>query len=272
MPHLTVNGIEIYYESHGAGEPLLFISGLGGNTCEIAHLAEAYSRHARFISLDNRGCGRSGCPPGEFSIPGFADDAAGFIDALGLESAFVYGSSMGGMIAQEMALRHPERVRGLILGCTTGASARGVHPSPEVVQTMIRNSTLTPEEAMESGWSLGFSREYIEANRVMLTERAQRVSQFRASADSYHRQVVAAAKHDAFDRLHQIACPVMIVHGADDLIVPAGNARLLKQHIPHAELHILEGAGHGYNLEAQEHADALVIDFVRRHSTVSTRR
>jgi pimeloyl-ACP methyl ester carboxylesterase len=80
------------------------------------------------------------------------------------------------------------------------------------------------------------------------------------------RQVLAAAKHDAYDRLHRIDCPVMIIHGEHDVMIPPGNAHLMKQHVPHAELHILPGMGHGYSLEGQQHADALVLDFVRRHA------
>jgi pimeloyl-ACP methyl ester carboxylesterase len=93
-------------------------------------------------------------------------------------------------------------------------------------------------------------------------------SRYAAPPESHMRQVIAAAKHDVYDRLQYVECPVMIIHGAEDVMIPPGNAHLLKQHIPHAELHILEGMGHGYNLEAQEEADALVIDFVRRYAGV----
>jgi pimeloyl-ACP methyl ester carboxylesterase len=269
MPTVRVNDVELYYERHGAGEPLLFISGLGGHLGEVPYLIESYRQHVQFIPYDNRGCGRSEKPAGEFTITGFADDTAALIDALGLKSAIVYGSSMGGMVAQELALRHPHRVRALILGCTTGGAVKGVLPAAETIQQMARNQALSGDEALSAGWRLGYSDTYIVANYSALLARSREASRYSAPPDSYMRQIVAAAKHDTWSRLHEITCPVMILHGAVDVMIPSANAHLLKQHIPHAELHILEGMGHGYNLEAQDQADALVLDFVRRQRTGS---
>lgn len=264
MPTVRVHDVELYYERHGAGDPLLFISGLGGHLGEVPYLIESYRQHVELIAYDNRGCGRSEKPAGEYTIAGFADDAAALIGAIGLESAIVYGSSMGGMVAQELALRHPHRVRALILGCTTGGAVKGVPPAAETIQQMVRNQSLSGDEALSAGWRLGYSEAYIAANYGAMLARSREASRHNAPADSYVRQIVAAAKHDTWDRLHEVACPVMILHGSSDVIIPPANAHLLKQHISHAELHILEGMGHGYNLEAREQADALVLDFVRR--------
>lgn len=264
-----VNGIELYYERHGAGVPLVFIGGLGANVAEIPYLVEAYSRELEFVVFDARGCGRSAEPEGDYSIAGFADDAAALLEALDLGPAFVYGSSMGGMIAQELTLRHPQLVRALILGCTTAGAVRGVRPSVETVQTMIRNQSLTGDDALTAGWKLGYSDEYIASHWDALMDRSRNAREFAATRESYMRQVVASAQHDVWDEISEIACPVMIIHGADDLMIPAANAHLMKERILHAELHILEGMGHGYNLEAQDQADALVLDFVRRHATAT---
>ena len=269
MPYAQVNGIRIYYEVHGTGEPLLWIGGLGANILEIPYLTDTYSREFQFIVFDSRGCGRSEKPVEDYSMAGFADDTAGLLDALGIGSAYVYGSSMGGMIAQELALRHPEKVRALVLGCTTAGALRGVQPSPQTIQKMIRNQSLSGDEALEAGWELGYSREYIAANRDALFARARNASQHAAPKESYMRQVLAAAKHDTYDRLAQITCPVLLIHGSEDVMIPAGNAHVLKERIPHAELQILERMGHGYNLEAQERADAIVIEFLHRCGAVS---
>jgi pimeloyl-ACP methyl ester carboxylesterase len=266
LPNASVNGINIYYERHGEGEPLLFIAGLGANITEIPYLIDSYSRHVEMIVFDARGCGRSDKPEGDYSMGGFADDAAALLEGLGIGSAFVYGSSMGGMVAQELTLRHPAKVRALILGCTTGGAIRGVRPTQDTVERMVRNQSLAGDEALEAGWALGYSADYIAENREALLERSRNASRYAAPRDSYMRQVIAAAQHDTWDHLGTIACPVMIIHGSDDLMMPAGNAHLMKERMPDAELHILEGMGHGYNLEAQAQADGLVIEFIARHA------
>jgi pimeloyl-ACP methyl ester carboxylesterase len=263
-----VNGNNLYYEIHGEGEPLLWIGGLGANLREIPHLIDSYSRHFRFIAFENRGCGRSDKPDSDYSMAVFADDAAALMGALGVDSAAVYGSSMGGMIAQELALRHPARVRALVLGCTTAGAIRGERPAPEVVQAMVRAQSLTGDEALEAGWRLGYSEDFIAANRELLLTRGRAASELAAPRDAYMKQVLASAQHDAYERLAEIRCPVMILHGDCDVTIPPGNARLMAERIRHAELHILEGLGHGYNLEGQSIADALVIDFVRGHASV----
>jgi 3-oxoadipate enol-lactonase len=277
VPTIRVRDCNVYYEIHEPDyaeararvrslPPLLFINGLGGHLAEIPHLIDSYSRDVKMIVFDSRGCGRSDKSEGEYSIPGFADDTAGLLDALDIESAVVYGSSMGGMIAQELVLRHPEKVRALILGCTTAGAVRGVQPVPETIQRMIRNQSLSGDEAIVAGWQLGYSQAYIDAHYDEMIARSREASRYSAPRESYMRQVVAAAKHDTYDRLHQIACPVLIIHGTDDVMIPAGNAELLKQGIPHAEVRMLAGIGHGYNLEAQDDADAIVMEFYTRHA------
>lgn len=266
MPYADVNGIRIYYERHGAGAPLLFISGLGGHVAEVPHLVKSYSRHTDFIAFDGRGCGRSDKPEHDYTMAGYAADAAGLLDAIGVRQAVVYGSSMGGMVAQELALLYPERVHALILGCTTPGAIRGARPSAETVQRMIHNQSLSGDAAIEAGWELGYSRAYIDANREAMFARSRAANPYAAPRDAYMRQVIAAAQHDTHDRLQHVTCPVMIIHGELDVMMPVENAHMLKRLMPHAELRILSGMGHGYNLEAQAEADSLVIDFVKRHA------
>jgi len=264
MPTARVNGINLYYERHGSGDPLLWIGGLGANVREIPYLIESYAQHYTFIDYDGRGNGRSDKPEEEYSIPGFASDAAGLLDALGVDSAFVYGSSMGGMVAQELALLYPERVRALVLGCTTPGALRGVRPNEMTVRQIVELQKLSGDSALEAGWALGYTPGYIASHRAELFERARHAAELAAPRESYMRQVIAAAKHDTHDRLQYIECPTLILHGSDDVMMPVGNAYLLKRGIPHAELHVLQGMGHGYNLEAQFEADRVVFDFLAR--------
>jgi pimeloyl-ACP methyl ester carboxylesterase len=280
MPYARVNDINLYYELHEPADPvareraramppLLMIRGLGGHLGEVPYLVESYRRHVQLIAFDGRGNGRSDKPDSEYTISGLADDAAALLDALDVDESVVHGSSMGGMIAQELVLRHPQKVPALILACTTPGAVRGVRPSPETIEKMVRNQSLSGDEAITAGWELGYSRAYIDAHRNEMLARSRESSRYSAPRESYMRQVLAAAQHDTYDRLHQVACPVLIMHGSNDVMIPVGNAELLRQGIAHAEVRVLHGMGHGYELEAQAEADPIVIDFIMRHCGAS---
>lgn len=266
MPYALVNGISIYYEQQGSGEPLLLIGGLGSNVRDWWHVVPVYAREFHVITFDNRGAGRSDKPEEPYSIAQFAGDAAGLLDALGFESAHVYGASMGGFIAQELALRHPQKVRSLILGCTTPGSLRSIPPSIQVVQKLEELSRMPLEEAIPAGWKLGYTDAFVDSHRELLWEKGLWSGEFAAPPESYRRQLDACLAHDTLDRLGQIRAPTLVITGAEDVLIPAENSRLLADRIPGAELVIIPGVGHGYSLEAQEVADAAVLDFLRRHS------
>ena len=132
MPITTANGIDLYYEIHGEGEPLLLIMGLSLSSKSWFRTIPALSKQYKVIVFDNRGVGLSGKPNSPYSIELMADDAKAVLDAAGVESAHIYGISMGGMIAQRLALKYPERIRSLILGCTTSGGEKHVQPNAEV--------------------------------------------------------------------------------------------------------------------------------------------
>src|SRR3989442_5739765 len=150
MAFINNQGAKIYWDEQGEGEPVLLIMGLGYPSDmwyrTRPHLAARY----RTIALDNRGVGRSDVPPGPYPIALMASDGAGVLDAGGIESAHVFGVSMGGMIAQEFALQYPKRVRSLILACTAAGGPHAVRAEPEVVQLLMSRSELSPEESAEA--------------------------------------------------------------------------------------------------------------------------
>src|SRR5512140_3823371 len=148
MPHVTSAGTKIYWEEHGTGDPLLLIMGLGATLEWWRRLMPALTPRYRTIVYDNRGVGRSDVPPGPYAIPQMADDGAAVMEAAGIASAHVFGASMGGMIAQELALNHAARVRSLILGCTACGGTQVVPASREVGVALGARSTMTREEAM----------------------------------------------------------------------------------------------------------------------------
>src|SRR5271169_6868705 len=146
MPFADNQGTKIYWDERGTGAPILLIMGLGYPSAMWHRSRPALSASYRTIALDNRGSGQSDVPPGPYSIPLMASDAAAVLDAAGVTKAHVFGVSMGGMIAQEFALQYPERVRSLILGCTSAGGPYAVQAEPAALQTLMRQG-MTPEES-----------------------------------------------------------------------------------------------------------------------------
>src|SRR5437762_5246418 len=150
MPFINNQGARIYWDEQGVGEHVLLIMGLGYASAMWYRTRPLLAARYRTIALDNRGVGRSDTPPGPYPIGLMASDAAAVLDAGGIESAHVYGVSMGGMIAQEFTLQYPERVRSLILGCTASGGPHVVRAEPEVNRLLISRGNLSPEEAAEA--------------------------------------------------------------------------------------------------------------------------
>ena len=264
MPKATVDDIQLYYEDNGRGESLVLIMGLGASTLSWSEQVPTFSHEFRVIAFDNRGAGRSDKPAVPYSVALFADDTAGLMDALGIDSAHVYGQSMGGFIAQELALRHPQRVRTLILASTSCGGRQAVVGSPENLAVIGMMNVLTPREAAEKSLSLLYSEEFIAANREALIQRSLREAELRPPHDAFGRQVQAAIRHNAFDRLADIRCPTLAITGSDDKVVPPDNSRILTERIPGAELAVLADAGHGYLIEKAAESNAIVLEFLRR--------
>ena len=263
MATVRVNGIEIYYEEHGAGEPLLLIMGLGANTTGWDHQIPDFSQHYRVIAFDNRGAGRSDKPREPYTIPQMADDAASLLDALGVQWSHVYGMSMGGMIAQELTLRHPQRVRTLVLGGTMAGGPRAVIAGPQLIQQWVSTAGLPLEKAVEAGLVFLYSDEFIAENREFLVQRNLASSHLMAPLDSLQRQFMAVVRFNTYERLSDIRAPTLVITGTQDRIVPADNSRILAERIPGARLVELEGAGHGFPVEKRHEANAAVLEFLR---------
>lgn len=271
MPKAKVDDIQLYYEAHGQGEPLLLIMGLGASTLSWSEQIPTFSREFRVIAFDNRGAGRSDKPAVRYTIALFADDTAGLMDALDIDSAHVYGQSMGGFIAQELALRRPQRVRTMVLGSTSCGGREAVAGSPENLAVIGMMNVLTPREAAEKGLPLLYSEEFIARNHDALIQRSLREAELRPPPDAFGRQVQAAVRHNTFDRLPDIRCPTLVITGSDDKVVPADNSHILAKRIPGAELAFLPGAGHGYPVEKAAESNATVLEFLRRHRRSAAR-
>jgi 3-oxoadipate enol-lactonase len=249
VPFTNSNGCRIYWEESGAGDPLLLIMGLGYSHEMWHRTRPVMAEHYRTIVCDNRGVGKSDSPPGSYPIAQMADDAAAVLNAARVERAHVYGISMGGMIAQELALNHRERVRSLILGCTACGGANAVPAQPAVMQTLMDRATMTPEEGVEAMVPFIYSA---STPRARIDEDlAIRRRTFPAAA-AYLAQIQGVLGWSSFDRLHNIGVPTLVLHGERDQLVPPENGRILAQKISGARLRLFERASHIYPTDEPE--------------------
>ncbi len=271
MAKAKIRDIEMYYEVHGPtslpegqAEPLLLIMGLGANATSWEMQIPDFSREYQVIAFDNRGAGRTDKPQSPYTMPQMADDAIGLLDHLEIGAAHVFGMSMGGMIAQELALRHPQRVRALVLGATMAGGPRAVMAGPQLMQHWASTALLPREQAIEQGLSFLYSEEFIAKNRDRLIKRALDLAHLQPPLDALQRQVMALTRFNTYDRLAEIKARTLIITGSDDRIVPSENSRILAERIPGSELAELEGVGHGFLGEKPAEANSIVLAFLRR--------
>jgi pimeloyl-ACP methyl ester carboxylesterase len=264
MPITKANGVELYYEVHGEGEPLLLIMGLSLTSKSWFRTIPALSEHYKVIVFDNRGVGLSGKPNSPYSIELMAEDARAVLDAVGLESAHVYGISMGGMIAQRLAIKYPERIKSLILGCTTSGGEKHVQPGAEVSMLMLSrgSSTATPEEIAWATAPILYSQAFIENHRDQVAEDVQRRIEIPVLPYAYMLQLQACLAHDTYNEIDQIRVSVLVIHGDDDKLVPYENGVTLAEKIPNAEFLTINGAGHIYITEANDLVNKRVLEFL----------
>lgn len=266
MPYARVNGVNLHYEIAGEGEPLLFIMGLGAPAAAWDPVfVEEMARTYQVIAYDNRGTGRSDKPDEPYSIAMFARDAVGLLQALELPRAHVFGVSMGGMIAQEMAIHYPQYVASLILGCTTPGGKHAVPAPPESLTALEGRADLPPAEAIREGWKLSFSEEFIRTHRAELEAHLSRLLAHPTPRFAYERHFQATLTLRVYKQLKDITAPTLVVTGRDDALIPAANSAILAREIPNAELVMFDHAGHGFVTSAREPFLHVLKAFLARH-------
>jgi pimeloyl-ACP methyl ester carboxylesterase len=258
----TLDGrTHLHWQTAGDGEPVLLIMGLGLSGGAWWRTVPVLARRLRVITFDNRGVGRSRAFSYAYTTAAMADDAATVLDAVGVERAHVYGFSLGGMVAQSLALRRPERVRSLVLGATSPGGPRAAQPSAEVAAFFRRRPHMAPEQAARESVPFNYGPRCRAAHGKRIEEDiAVRVANPFSGA-AYRAQLFAAAWHNCLSALSRIAVPTLVVHGALDRMVPVANAHLIAERIPGARLRILEEAGHLYPTE-EPSADREVAGFI----------
>jgi pimeloyl-ACP methyl ester carboxylesterase len=270
MPIARLKDINLHYDVRGAGDPLLMIMGLGASSAAWdPDLLSRLARDFRVIAFDNRGTGQSDKPDAPYSLEMFADDAAGLLDLLDIPRAHVFGVSMGGMIAQEFALRHAHRLSTLTLGCTTAGGQHSVPPPPESLAALTApRDGVPPDEIIRRGWPLGYTPEYIERNRAKLEAAIPRLLEHPTPPYAFRRQLEATYTLKTWDRLPQITAPTLIVTGARDVLIPAKNSELLAGRIPGARLHIILNAAHAFMSEAPDEFLRIFVPFLKDHPSL----
>jgi 3-oxoadipate enol-lactonase len=272
MPY-ALNAPRLWYERHGSGEPLLLITGFTISSAVFEPVLPLYAERYECLLYDNRGSGRSGAPPVLTSMPELAADAARLLDALDIDSAHVFGLSMGGMIAQELAIRFPERVRGLILGGTTPGGPRAIRPALRELKALAAsaakglNSNTRPWLAE---WL--FSQEFREREPERVTELLEHFDRHRAPRHGALAQLWASIYHDTYSRLGNVQAPTLVLSGEEDRMTPIDNARLLAERIPDAEVRIVPRSGHAFLLERPEETFSLMTGWLDERSPIAAGR
>jgi pimeloyl-ACP methyl ester carboxylesterase len=268
MPVARNGAVELYWESTGQGPPVLLIAGQGMTMDGWWSTIPVLARSFRVIAFDNRDTGRSSHVALPYSVAQLAEDALAVLDAAQEERAHVYGVSLGGMVAQELAIHHPDRVEALVLGATSPGGRSAVLPGPLPMTFFARAGLMGSEEAEWAAVPYTYAESTRRLHAARIAENiAHRVSA-PTNAVAYLHQAAAVATHSTFERLDHITAPTLVMHGEEDLAIPPQNARLLAERIPGAQLRLQPHAAHLYFID-EPRADREIARFLLRHSAAA---
>lgn len=263
MPKVHANGIDIYYELKGAGEPLLLIAGFASDLTIWSKVLSSLAEQYQVIVFDNRGVGRSSAPDSSYSIGQMAEDGAALLDKIGVKAAHVAGHSMGGMIAQELAVAHPDVVASLLL---LGTCAKPDERNKAIIECWGE----LPRQ-VDPATAVRVSLPWIYTNRFYSRPKAiQQVidlvvaSPFPSTPHGIYHQSRAVMGFDTSDRLKLIRCPTLVLAGKEDILLPVPWSEELARGIPGAELVVLENTGHGMLIETPDAVTSAMLGFLSR--------
>jgi 3-oxoadipate enol-lactonase len=266
MPQIKAGNLNLNYDIFGEGEPLLLIMGFGMPGAGWLPSLPFFTGF-KCIYFDNRGTGLSDKPDGIYTIESMADDASNLLQTLGIAKAKVFGVSMGGMIAQELTLRHPDQVSKVVLGCTMAGGPTAKMASPEILDRLLTANKLMATDP-EKGFDLllpaimppEFVAQHPEIKQMMIAGTKMLPP---TPPETVDRAMAGIQQFNAYDRLGQIKCPVLIVHGDKDVLVLPENANLIKSKIPQAELYIIPGAGHAFQAADPVGIHQKIVEWLR---------
>jgi 3-oxoadipate enol-lactonase len=259
VPTVRVGDIELDYERTGSGPPLLLIIGMSGTALHWGELfLELLRRDFDVIAYDHRGVGASTRLEGPITIAQLAEDASGLLSVLQIDSAHVLGISMGGMVAQELALAHPDQVRTLTLGCTYCGGPDSAQTEPEVLQRLAASMMSGDRErALLTAWEINVS--HAKAGDLDAYLAFHAIAERRAVAvPVVMAQLQACVAHDTSTRLEALTTPTLVIHGTEDQLLPVQNGRQIASLVRGSKLEILDGVGHMFFWEQPERAAELL--------------
>jgi len=259
MPTAECNGINLYYEVTGSGAPIVLIQGLGGDGASWSLQRDALLQEFQVITFDNRGVGKSDKPVGPYTTAQMAEDTMALLDHLGIERAFVMGASMGGMIAQEIGLRWPDRIRGLNIICSYSEVDPFAVRWFEIQRYLAEQGSKEFRIRQSSLWL--FHPRFFAQNPEEIVRIEQGLIENAQPLHGYIGQWEACMSHSATDRLGQLHMPVLVCVGRDDIILHVEMSRSLHRLIPHSQFAVLEDCGHGLLWEKPDEVNRLALDF-----------
>jgi pimeloyl-ACP methyl ester carboxylesterase len=266
MPRATVNGVDMYYEVHGKGVPLVMIQGFAGNNQAWFFQTPVFRKYYKVIIFDNRGIGRTDKSSEPYTIRTMADDVIGLLDYLAIDKAHILGLSLGGVVAQEIAISYPERVIKLVLGSTfAGREVKDVHPEMMDAlgvregSTDVDISNIDFRKLMNFMVSAAFNKRLYRMVLVPLSKYSLRS----VDPEGYLRQMESVAGHDTLDRLHLIKSPTLVMTGTGDRLVLHSMSDLIASRIRNARLVKVKGGSHAFFMEMRGRFNKEVLDFLR---------
>ncbi len=256
------DGLKISYFTAGEGEPILFIPGLGRGVEMWGHQLAHFVKDYQVIAIDNRGAGQSDKVSTPFQVADMAGDIKDLLDHLKLSQVNVVGASMGGFIAQEFALSHPEYIKSLILCCTTAGGKHAVPMQPETWEIIYQSGMNCNEETLLNAVKLAFSKNYYLQNEDQIKQSVKvRLTEDRDTV-SWVNQATAGAMFDVYERLPEIKASTMVITGTEDVVVPAKNSHLIHQQINNSKLKEIKGSGHYLMIESPKEFNQTISSFL----------
>ncbi len=267
MPEVEANGITIHYDIAGSGDPVVLISGLGYGLWQWYKMVPGLAEHFQVITFDNRGAGQTDKPPGPYTVQILAADTAELLKAIGVEKAAIVGHSMGGFVAQEMAINYSDMVSKLVLASTNFGGPNHIPVTPEAMAVLSDRSG-DPVELVKRGVAIATAPGFVEAEPDVLQELIDYRLSVPVPPDAYNAQLqvglgLLSVEACFENKLKDVSVPTLILFGEHDKVVPPGNAELLDKQLPFSQIHILSNAGHMFPMEVPEEAVKVLVEFLK---------